>query len=449
MIRHILVLVVFVCKYVFMTVPLDRLYHYILSIANETYGDDVIIYRFWPHGSKNLDNLAPLLPITWASSIMYLPIYCNDQEPLHYEYYQSMPIKLQDGPWVEILKSINWRFLNQNLKKCSHIFQKSILLHSEKRSSNLEKYQQDGGWITAYYWSHGILARDWFRYAEHVKQKKQCQKLFLIYNRAWSGTREYRLKFTELLLKKQLQDYCKATFNPVEPELGIHYNLHKFCNPAWKPTIILENYFSLNHASSHYSADFEIEDYEFTNIEIVLETLFDDDRLHLTEKSLRPIACAQPFILVGTHGSLEYLQEYGFKTFGHIWDESYDQIEDPEERLIKIADLMRAIADWTPEQRTSKMSQAQAVADHNKKHFFSSNFFDIVTTELTANLKLAFDAFECTNDYHHWLERWDRLLSTRQVTEFLDTNQNISYPTKLQVELVYKHVQKKLSLIKQ
>jgi hypothetical protein len=224
--------------------------------------------------------------------------------------------------------------------------------------------------------------------------------------------------------------------------------LHEFCNPVWKPTITLENYFSLNHAYSCYSADFEIEDYELTDIEIVLETLFDDDRLHLTEKSLRPIACAQPFILAGTHGSLEYLREYGFKTFGHIWDESYDQIKDPQERLIRIADLMRDIANWTPEQQNSKMAQAQSVADYNKKHFFSSSFFDTVTTELTANLKLAFDAFKCTNDCHQWLEVWDRLLSNRQVTEFLDTNQNVVYPTKLHVELAYNHVQKKLSLIK-
>ena len=424
-----------------MSVPLDRLYHYILSIANKTYGDDVIIYRFWPHGSKKLDDLTSLTDETWISQNTYLPIYCNDQEPLCYEYYQNVPKKTH-GSWVEILKSINRLIFNQNLKKYPHVFQKSILLHSEKRSLNLEKYQQDGGWSTAYYWSHGIIARDWFRYAEHVKQKKQCQKLFLIYNRAWGGTREYRLKFSELVINNQLLNQCKMSVNSIEPELGVHYNLHEFCNPVWKPTILLDNYFPINNTLSNYSADFAIEDYESTEIEVVLETLFDDDRLHLTEKSLRPIACAQPFILAGTHGSLEYLREYGFKTFGHIWDESYDQIENPEERLIRIADLMHDIANWTPEQRTNKMAQAQSVADHNKKHFFSSSFFDTVTTELTANLKLAFDAFKCTNDCHQWLEVWDRLLSNRQVTEFLDTNQNVVYPTKLHVELAYNHVQK-------
>ena len=40
-----------------MNIPLDRLYHYIRDIAKEIYGDRIIIYRFWPHGSKNINDL--------------------------------------------------------------------------------------------------------------------------------------------------------------------------------------------------------------------------------------------------------------------------------------------------------------------------------------------------------------------------------------------------------
>ena len=40
-----------------MSIPLDRLYHYIESIAKEIRGDDVLIYRFFPHGSKNINDL--------------------------------------------------------------------------------------------------------------------------------------------------------------------------------------------------------------------------------------------------------------------------------------------------------------------------------------------------------------------------------------------------------
>ena len=93
----------------------------------------------------------------------------------------------------------------------------------------------------------------------------------------------------------------------------------------------------------------------------MLETLFDDDRLQLTEKSLRPIACGQPFILAATHGSLQYLQNYGFKTFNDVFDESYDQIEDPVKRLKAIVALMVQISQWTDDVRSYKINQLQQI----------------------------------------------------------------------------------------
>ena len=68
------------------------------------------------------------------------------------------------------------------------------------------------------------------------------------------------------------------------------------------PEIRLENYYHPTGASSLASADFDIEDYNNTDIEVVLETLFDDTRWHLTEKALRPIACGQPFMFAATQG---------------------------------------------------------------------------------------------------------------------------------------------------
>jgi hypothetical protein len=215
----------------------------------------------------------------------------------------------------------------------------ALLTHSEKNSKELTQYEQDG-FVGVYYWSHAIIARDWFRYAEHVIQRKQKQKTFLIYNRAWAGTREYRLKFAEYLVRFKLDQDCIMRISPVDSTLGKHYNLHTFKNPVWRPATLIEKFFPLCSATSQYSADFNLADYESTDIEVVLETLFDDSRLHLTEKSLRPIALGQPFILAGTPGSLEYLRSYGFRTFGHVWDEQYEQETDPEYRLVKITNLM-------------------------------------------------------------------------------------------------------------
>ena len=364
------------------------------------------LYRFSPHGSKKIEDLTCLGESSEESLFMHPEIYCHDQEPLNYDLYETgVPVF---WPYPKILEALNRKnipLLRLNFRgSTSTVWDRAILVHSEKRSSEVGRYQSTQ-FITVYYWCHAIVSLDWYRFAQHVFQKKQVTKTFLIYNRAWSNTREYRLKFAELLVGLGLQDHCQTSVNPIEPELDVHYDLHQFKNSTWRPNIVLENYFPTSSAHSSYSADFDIEDYEATDIEVVLETLFDDSRLHLTEKSLRPIACAQPFILAGTQGSLEYLRSYGFKTFGDVWDEYYDCIENPQERLLRIAELMEHISAWTPEQRDNKMAQAQAIADYNKQHFFSGDFFNLVVKELEANLTNALTELEDTNTGSNYLNR--------------------------------------------
>jgi len=428
-----------------MTVPLDRLYHFVENIAQEIYGARVLIYRFFPHGSKNIQDLNRLHTYSWQDTITSPAIWCHDQEPLDYDFYSKNLREFSPNQWEEICgrtqvsppatTNLNWTW---------NWFEKNLLLHSEKRSRNVELYAQGGQLIPVYYWNHAVLAQDWFRYAQHVTQRKQVAKTFLIYNRAWSGTREYRLKFLDFLLQVGLQDRCQTTVNAVEPELGIHYELHSFENPAWRPTQVLENFFPANTADSHYSADFDIEDYEATDIEVVLETLFDDDRLHLTEKTLRPIACAQPFILVATHGSLEYLRSYGFKTFGHLWDETYDTITDPKERLTAVTNLMRRIANWTPEERENKMFQAQQIAEYNRQRFFSPDFANTVTQELVTNFAAGFETLHSSDNYTAWLHVWTQWLAHPEVIEFLKTSDIYTEPSETSVNFLIESAQKKM-----
>ena len=63
-----------------MSVPLDRLYHFIESTISEVYGN-VIIYHFSPHGSKNLENLVRQVDVDWCHTTLTPAVVCNDQEP--------------------------------------------------------------------------------------------------------------------------------------------------------------------------------------------------------------------------------------------------------------------------------------------------------------------------------------------------------------------------------
>jgi len=425
-----------------MNIPLDRLYHYIKNIAQEINNDHVVIYRFYPHGSKNIHNLQSLIPYSseenlkeWVYRTIHPALWCNDQEPLDYDFYSKKFPDWTGGLFFLLLKSSGLYPLTSSLNyRRTSIFKKNILLHSEQRSDNLKKYESDNELIPVYYWSHAVIARDWFRYAEHETFHKNAKKTFLIYNRAWSNTREYRLKFTDLLIENNLLVHCQTTCNTVDPDLNVHYADHQFKNPAWTPTNQLENYVGPSTASSVSSAEFDTNDYNSTEIEVVLETMFDDSRLHLTEKSLRPIACGQPFILASAHGSLEYLRSYGFKTFGDIWDETYDLIEDSKDRLIKIVAIMQQIAAWDTDTKNKKMQMAQQIADHNRHWFFSQGFFDQVTSELKTNLAAAFAELDHSSNYN--IDYWNRFASTPAIFDFVSANQGSQWPTKTDINFV-------------
>jgi hypothetical protein len=382
-----------------MSIPLDRLYHYIENIAKEIRGDDIIIYRFYPHGSKKIEDLSLIRTFTdWKPWQLTPQIYCNDQEPLFFELYQNINRSKTLLSTVTTLKEFPSNLPDYNLTMSPFtVYDKSIILHSEQRSQNVELYA-NSCFVPVYYWSHSLIALDWFRYAQHLSFKKtESTKKFLIYNRAWSNTREYRLKFLDLLVDQQLNEQCQTSLCAIEPELDIHYTRHNFKNPNWQPMHCLENYFPANTVNSHYSADFDYNDYNTTDFEVVLETLFDDNRIHLTEKSLRPIACRQPFILMATHGSLEYLKSYGFKTFDGIIDESYDSIGDPQQRMLAVISAMKKIAFWTPDEQYNNMKKIQEITDYNQQHFFSKEFYNQVVQELKYNLSHGLDVIERTN----------------------------------------------------
>jgi len=415
-----------------MTIPLDKLYHYIESIAQDIRGDSVIIYRFYPHGSKKIENLAPISKLEHTKFFMSPHLYCNDQEPLNYELYNKP---------IHIKKHSKFKFLlekygsvvtidpNRNLRWNHNIYDQSLLLHSEKRSENLEKYKNNT-FIPVYYWSHAIIALDWFRYARHESFKKSIKKQFLIYNRAWGGTREYRLKFVDLLIEYDLYKNSQISFNPIEPESKIHYTQHTFINNNWRPNYNLDYYIvDRSVASSQSSADYEIDDYNSTEFEIVLETLFDDDRLHLTEKILRPIALEQPFLVAATCGSLAYLRSYGFKTFASVIDETYDTIEDPLARLRAMVNSMNEITQWSQSEREVKLNLIKQITKYNRKHFFSDKFINQVTDELKYNLKQAFDQLEIINTSGVYINRRKELAKYHEYKEIIlneSTRQNIA-----------------------
>ena len=401
-----------------MSVPLDRLYHYLANIVNH----DLIIYRWAPHGSRKLEDLLPLVnrivPLVDRpdSRVLIAPIMiCHDQEPLVWNLYSREEIKTQINKTYSKYSFVTSATIDyiadqylRSITVCVNQYDCTLLLHSEQNSTQVTTFAQNG-FVPVYFWSHAVIAQDWFRYAKLdpvlTFDVEKIQKDFLIYNRAWSGTREYRLFFAELLVKHNLIDCSNTNFSTQDNDLD--YRQYQFANKNLQiSNVELHKCFKSNIADSAASADYNNEDYSTAGIEIVLETLFDDGRWHLTEKSLRPIACGKPFILTATPGSLQYLQSYGFETFSGLIDESYDLIVEPHLRLQAIVKEMQRISQLSTTEKYKLYTDLDVVCQRNKQHFFNG-FVGQVVDEYKTNLDHAMQIMQqnCTGKHFAEIKR--------------------------------------------
>jgi len=398
-----------------MSIPLDRLCNFLYD--DITSRDDIVIYQFLPHGSRKLEDLVDITSKIshrpWIKAMTTPCMILHDQEPLMYhlytkkdfkEYLEQNRHKLYPKALIEVVAELHLRAC---VCTTTNVYDQTLLCHSEQNSQDLDLYQQHG-FIGVYYWSHALIARDWYRYARvDPKLTPNFDRIthdFLIYNRAWSGTREYRLTLGEMLANHDLISCCRTTFSAVDNQS--QYTQHTFANPnlAISRDDLHEVYLPNKHDASA-SADYDNEDYATIGIEVVLETLFDDNRHHLTEKTLRPIACGRPFILAATPGSLQYLKQYGFKTFDGIIDETYDTVLDSRERLKAIVQEIKRISCLSQDQKRILWHKLYTVAEHNKRLFFSDKWHDHIVKEFQDNLKSALGQLTVSGKYQDKLDQ--------------------------------------------
>lgn len=118
--------------------------------------------------------------------------------------------------------------------------------------------------------------------------------------------------------------------------------------------------------------------YQSSLISIVTETNFENNDIFNTEKIFKPMVHRHPFILVGPYKALANLKDMGYKTFSDFWDEGYDDIEDPKERLVKIVETCREIQKWDDAERKKFFYKSMVVTTHN---------YDLLTSQYPNNMR--------------------------------------------------------------
>jgi hypothetical protein len=210
---------------------------------------------------------------------------------------------------------------------------------------------------------------------EYVKEKT-----FLMFNRRWLS-HPHRTLFLYHAYKNKLLDDFYMSFSKTDVDHNANYSTvvgghwGNFSDDPIDENILIEIEKRLPLildtedlvTSSLMFEQFETtrQFYEKSFISIVSETYFDNNILHLTEKTFKPMIYKHPFIILGPSNFLLKLKELGFKTFDNVWDESYDQTHDHRERFHRIIQLVESISKKTFEEKKELLVKCLPSIEHN------------------------------------------------------------------------------------
>jgi hypothetical protein len=349
--------------------------------------DYPVLLYFYPFGSINYENIEMMHCNGNGTSPVVL---CFDQEPI--------------TPNFEILL----KKLIENWSVHRHIIILNTEPESQIKNSILAKLKlQNFKLHDCSYFFHVFAAADWYRsYYFNLDitspSSRTIKKKFITFNRITGNSRAYRGIFVADLAKRQLLEHGHVSFSTVCPEHG-SYNesaLELITKHDVNPDVVHESIRFIYSLNNNLRIDQVNETYisngsqiigctdesmeSFVNV--VTETCFWESKQHLTEKIFKPIVTKQPFLLLGCAGNLQYLRSYGFKTFDYWWDESYDDIHDPIQRIHAVNDILEKICSYDNKRLESILAEMQPILDHNYNLFYSRQFVDNAWNELITKL---------------------------------------------------------------
>jgi len=127
------------------------------------------------------------------------------------------------------------------------------------------------------------------------------------------------------------------------------------------------------------------EPYIDTYFSLVTETVFEQSWPFRTEKIAKPLMMGHPFIVATTPGYYRDLHRMGFKTFGHVIDETFDTIENHQDRMDRIITIVQ---DLCQQDLALFQKECYNVCKYNQQHLqelvprlqadFPTKFFNLI-----------------------------------------------------------------------
>jgi hypothetical protein len=134
---------------------------------------------------------------------------------------------------------------------------------------------------------------------------------------------------------------------------------------------------------AYWQRYFNKEWYDQTGFSVVAETKTTSPTF-ISEKTFKPLAYYHPLIVLGSPHTLRYLHELGFETFGHLYDEGYDDIMSYPQRFNAVCAVIDEIL---PNYKTLFIGrETQEILKHNHDLFFSDSIDRRVVDEIITQI---------------------------------------------------------------
>jgi hypothetical protein len=162
-----------------------------------------------------------------------------------------------------------------------------------------------------------------------------------------------------------------ATNTPLQ-SLPTQYEVNRYCNDQRDPkewswagppsrTFIKNDLFDNQWGEIYLNADPYIDTY----FSVVTETVYDYPYSFRTEKIAKPLAMGHPWICAASRGWYRDIQNIGFRTFNVVIDESFDQIDNDQDRMDRI---ITVVDDLCQQDLASFLKECYTICKYNQQH---------------------------------------------------------------------------------
>jgi len=371
---------------------LDHFYHIITkNLLEPIYADS---YYFQKFGSIDFGNLACLNNARYktpydapvVSSVLFY-----DQEPLYQKNFSQLyEYPSQLCSWQDL----HLRNLRDGISRFYWFESRFYLLANSEHSQEKNSLLKDIEYYDWYYFFHGFAALHWYNNIKYLPPIDNFTKLFITFNNLHTGKRSYRLSLISRLIEKKLDTIGHISLNATDQSIYNElFDTNSSVSKESKKIIFKELYkkdkkyrIDLENIDGFLSANDNLDTLSLGMWHLVTETIFYDEKLHLTEKIFKPIVARRPFLLVGAFKNLDYLRSYGFKTFDRWINESYDNENDPDLRMIKIVKEIEKLSNLSLYDLRKMYKEMSGVLEHNFTWFYTG-FKDKIIDELVDNFQ--------------------------------------------------------------